>query len=286
MSLLDGKVCVVSGGTSGIGARTAELFIEAGARVVIGGRRADRGEQLAGALGADARFIRTDVSVEADVKAMVDCALQAFGRIDCLFNNAGGPTQRAGIAAVDLDRFDQALGVHLRGTLAGMKHVVSCMVEQGSGSIINTASINGSRAGMGGMDYAVAKAGVIHLTRWAALELGEKGIRVNSISPGPIATGIFGKGPGSDHDAADEDLNATVAAIAEVLPRWAPLSKVGTVDDVAQVALFLASDASSLITGHDLVVDGGISAGWPAAVARQDLSAFAETFRASGGGRR
>jgi NAD(P)-dependent dehydrogenase (short-subunit alcohol dehydrogenase family) len=280
MERLEGKVVVVSGGTSGIGARIAELFVAEGASVVVAGRRSDRGAMLARTLGNTASFVRTDVSKEADVEAMLRHAVERFGRLDCLVNNAGGPTQQAALPDLDLELFDQALATHLRGTVAGIKHAARLMAKQASGNIINTSSINGLRAGMGAVDYAVAKAAVIHLTRCAAVQLGEKGIRVNSISPGPIATGIFGKGPGSDHDAADENIAASEAAIAKVLPRWQPLPIVGQAEDVAQAALFLASDAARLINGHNLVVDGGISVGWPAAVMRGDLAEFAETFHA------
>jgi len=194
------KVAIITGGTSGIGARTAALFVEEGARVVIAGRRRERGEQLALALGEFARFVPTDVAVESDVKAMIEQAMTWFGRIDCLVNNAGTGSQWVGIAEVDLDRFDAAIAVHVRGALAAMKHAVPIMAAQGSGSIIAVASINGVRAGLGGLYYSVAKAAAIHLTCCAAVELGEKGIRVNTISPGPIATGIFGKAAGLDDD--------------------------------------------------------------------------------------
>jgi NAD(P)-dependent dehydrogenase (short-subunit alcohol dehydrogenase family) len=279
--LLEGKVAVVRGGTSGIGARTAELFVTEGARVVIAGRRHDKGEQVAAALGAAASFIHTDVSVETDVRAMLEHAVEKFGRLDCLVNNAGTGSRHIEIANIDLEEFDAAIGVHVRGVLAGMKYAAPVMAAQGSGSIVNIASINGVRAGLGGHYYSAAKAAAIHLTCCAAVELGEKGIRVNSISPGPIATGIFGKGAGLEHDEADERVEYAEAAIAAVLPRWQPLPFVGTADDIAQAALFLASDASRLITGHNLVVDGGITAGWPVSVARSDIALFRATLQAS-----
>jgi NAD(P)-dependent dehydrogenase (short-subunit alcohol dehydrogenase family) len=251
---LEGTVVVVSGGTSGIGARTAELFVAEGASVVIAGRRQDKGEQLARSLGPAASFIRTDVSVEADVKAMIEHAIDRFGRLDCLFNNAGVPTQCWSIENLDLERFNAAIAVHVCGVLAGMKYAVPVMSKQRSGSIINTSSINGTRAGLGGIDYAVAKAAVNHLTRCAAVQLGERGIRVNTISPGPIATGIFGKGAGLEHNAADQGIDAAEA------------------------------EASRLVNGHNLIVDGGTSVGWPASVVRDDLAVFRKAFKAAGGG--
>lgn len=279
MPVLANKVAVVTGGTAGIGARIATLFIEEGARVVIAGRRRDKGEQLAQSLGAAASFIRTDVTVEADVRAMIDHAVTRFGRLDCLINNAGTGSQYAGIADADLPALDATLALHLHAVLAGMKYAVPVMQAQASGSIVNVASINGVRAGLGGLYYAIAKAAAIHLTRCAAVELGEKGIRVNSLSPGPTATGIFGKGAGLQPDEADDNPAYAEAAIASVLPRWQPLPHVGRTDDIAQAALFLASDVSRLITGHNLIVDGGITAGWPAAVARDDVALFRRTLQ-------
>jgi len=281
MRTLEGKVAVITGSTSGIGARTAEVFVAEGAKVVIVGRREDRGEAFARKLGDAASFIRTDVSVEADVKAMIDHAVDRFGRLDCLMNNAGRSSQYAVIADADLEQFDAVVAVHLRAVLAGMKYAARVMAVQGTGSIINVASINGIRAGLGGHYYSAAKAASIHLTRCAAMELGEKGIRVNSLSPGMIATGAFGKYMGMQPDEADDHPEYAEAAISSVVPRWQPLQYVGRVDDIAQTALFLASDASRFVTGHNLVVDGGISAGWPIAAARPDRELFFRTIQAS-----
>lgn len=277
--LLTDKVAVVTGATSGIGERIAALFVAEGARVVIAGRRQDRGERIAETLGPAACFIRTDVTVAAEVGAMITGAIDKFGRLDCLVNNAGSGSQRAAVAETDLAQFDAAIAVHLRAVLAGIKYAAPVMAAQRSGSIITVASINGIRAGMGGLYYSVAKAAAIHLTRCAAVELGEQGVRVNTISPGPIATGIFGKGAGLDPGEADARPDLAAAAIAAVLPRWQPLPNVGTADDIARAALFLASDLSRLVSGHNLVVDGGITAGWPIAVARDDITLFRETFQ-------
>lgn len=277
---LEGKVAVITGSTSGIGARTAEVFVANGARVVIAGRRQDRGERLAQKLGHAASFIRTDVSLEADVKAMIEHAVNRFGRLDCLMNNAGRGSQFAAITDVDLEQFDAVIAVHLRAVLAGMKYASRVMAAQGTGSIINVASVNGTRAGLGGHCYSAAKAAAIHLTRCAAVELGETGIRVNSLSPGMIATGAFAKYSGMQAEEADDHPEYAEAAISSILPRWQPLQYVGSTDDIAQAALFLASDASRFITGHNLVVDGGISAGWPIAAVRPDREVFFRSFQA------
>jgi NAD(P)-dependent dehydrogenase (short-subunit alcohol dehydrogenase family) len=281
MPALEGKVAVITGGTSGIGACTATVFVAEGAKVVIAGRRKDRGERLARKLGDSASFIRTDVTVEADVKAMIDHAVEHFRRLDCLMNNAGSGSQFSTIADADLKQFDAVIAVHLRAVLAGMKYAAPVMMAQGMGSIINVGSVNGVRAGLGGHYYSAAKAASIHLTRCAAVELGEKGIRVNSISPGMTVTGAFGKYGGMTPDEADEHPEYAEAAIGSILPRWQPLPYIGRADDIAQVALFLASDASRLVTGHNLVVDGGITAGWPIAAVRPDRELFFRTFQAS-----
>ena len=278
---LEGKVAVITGGTSGIGARTAEIFVANGAKVVIAGRRQDRGEKIIRKIGDAASFIRTDVSVEGDVKAMIDHAVDRFGRLDCLMNNAGRSSQYAAIADADLEQFDAVMAVHLRAVLAGMKYAARVMAAQGTGSIINVSSVNGFRAGLGGHYYSAAKAGSIHLTRCAAMELGEKGIRMNSLSPGMIATGAFAKFVGMQPDEADDHPEYAEAAIGSVVARWQPLQYVGRTDDIAQAALFLASDASRFVTGQNLVVDGGISTGWPIAAVRSDRELLFRTIQAS-----
>jgi NAD(P)-dependent dehydrogenase (short-subunit alcohol dehydrogenase family) len=279
MRNLEGKVAIITGSTSGIGARTAQLFVAEGARVVIAGRREERGRQTARALGHAASFIRTDVTNESDVEAMIAHALQTFGRLDCLMNNAGIGSGYQDIDKVDLQRFDATIAVHVRGPLAAMKYAVPIMAAQGGGSIINVASVNGARAGLGGLYYSAAKAALIHLTRCVAVEVGEKGIRLNTISPGPIATGAFRKGGGAEPEEADNSIEIAKAAIADVvLPRYQPLQRVGAMDDIAQAALFLASDASRLVSGVDLVVDGGMSAGWPIGAVREDRRRFLQHF--------
>jgi NAD(P)-dependent dehydrogenase (short-subunit alcohol dehydrogenase family) len=261
MDALDGKVAVITGGTSGIGARAAELFVNEGARVVVAGRRRETGEALVTKLGTAARFIRTDVSLEDDVAAMIKHAVDCFGRLDCLFNNAGDASPGGGIADIDLERFNAAMSLHVGGVLLCMKHAAPIMMRQQSGSIINTASVNGTRAGYITLPYATAKAAVIHMTKCVAVELGPYGVRVNSLSPGPVVTGIFSKAFGSDPDTADRDIEAARSAIGIFASKVQPLRGIVTPDDIAQVVLFLASDASRFITAHDLLVDGGITAG-------------------------
>ena len=161
---LDGKVAVITGATSGIGARTTERFVEEGARVVIAGRSAERGEAFAAKLGDDALFVQTDVAKEADVKAMVDCAVKGFGRLDCLFNNAGVAGPNGSIETIPWDGYTACMDVLLGGVVMGIKHAAPVMKRQGGGSIISTASVAGVGAGYGDYIYSAAKAAVIHLT--------------------------------------------------------------------------------------------------------------------------
>jgi NAD(P)-dependent dehydrogenase (short-subunit alcohol dehydrogenase family) len=258
MGRLDGKVAVITGATSGIGLRTAEIFVAEGAKVVIAGRRVAEGEALARKLGAACVFQQTDVTQEDQMQALIALAVQKFGKLDCLFNNAGGPAQTGGIEGLEVGRFDAAMATLLRSVMLGMKHAAPHMKKQGSGSIINNGSIAGRLAGYSSsLVYGAAKAAVIHFTKCVAMELGEAGVRVNSISPGAIATGIFGKALGLATDAAEK----TPAVMREVYKTAQPIPRAGITDDIAHAAVFLASDESSFINGHDLVVDGAITGG-------------------------
>src|SRR5215469_3212191 len=258
MGRLDGKVAVITGATSGIGLRTAEIFVAEGAKVVVAGRRIPEGEVLAERLGANCIFRQTDVTVEEQVASLTKLAIDKFGRLDCLFNNAGGPAQTGGIEGLEVGRFDAAMATLLRSVMLGMKHAAPHMKNQGFGSIINNGSIAGRLAGYSSsLVYGAAKAAVIHFTKCVAMELGESGVRVNSISPGAIATGIFGKALGLSTDAAEK----TPAVMAAITRSAQPIPRAGLPDDIAHAAVFLASDESSFVNGHDLVVDGAITGG-------------------------
>lgn len=246
MGRLDGKVAVITGATSGIGLRTAEVFVAEGAKIVIAGRRLPEGEALATRLGSNCIFRQTDVTVEAQMQALIALAVEKFGRVDCLFNNAGGPAQTGGIEGLEVERFDAAMATLVRSVMLGMKHAAPYMKKQGSGSIINNGSIAGRLAGFSSsVVYGAAKAAVIHLTKCVAMELGEANVRVNSISPGAIATGIFGKALGLSTDAAEK----TPAVMREVYKTAQPIPRAGLPDDIAHAAVFLASDESSFING-------------------------------------
>ncbi|MBX3500612.1 MAG: SDR family oxidoreductase [Alphaproteobacteria bacterium] len=280
MARLDGKVCIVTGATSGIGRRTAEIFVAEGARVVAAGRRADLGAALQEELGPERLlFQRTDVTEESEFQALIDACVAKWGRVDCLFNNAGGPAPVGGIETIPVDGFDAAMASLVRSVMLGMKHVTPVMLKQGGGSIINNGSVAARRAGMSSsMIYSAAKAAVNHLTVCVAMQLGEKNVRVNSISPGGIATGIFGKALGLSH----EDAEKTAETMKGVFAANQPIPRAGLPDDIAQAAVFLASDESSFINGHDLVVDGGLVGGRMWTPHQQGLNALRKAFGVEG----
>lgn len=252
---LKGKVAIVTGATSGMGLRTAELYAAEGATVVLSGRRADLGEQAAARIGHGAEFVRCDVTDEADVRALIEGTAERHGRLDVLFNNAGGPAALGRVQDIDLADLDAAYNVLLRSVFACTGCAAPIMRTQRSGSIINNGSVAGYRAGFSSsMVYSLFKGAVVHFTKLAALELGEDFVRVNSISPGPIATDIFAKFAGMD-DAASE---GTAEKVKERLARATPIPRAGLVDDVAWAAVYLASDESSYINAQDILVDGGM----------------------------
>jgi NAD(P)-dependent dehydrogenase (short-subunit alcohol dehydrogenase family) len=258
MARLQGKICIITGATSGIGKRTAELFAVEGAKLVIAGRRDAEGKALANALGSCCDFVKTDVTIEAQMKALIDFTMQKHGRVDCLFNNAGGPAPIGGIEGIPVEGFDQAMALLVRSVMLGMKHVAPIMIKQRSGSIINNGSVAASRAGLSSsMIYGAAKAAVVHLTRCVAMQLGESNVRVNSISPGGIATGIFAKAFGVPTERAEQ----TAEAVKVGLAKMQPIPRAGITDDIGLAAIFLASDDSTFVNGHDLVVDGGVIGG-------------------------
>lgn len=270
MGSLEERVAVVVGATSGLGASIAGALADEGAAVVLAGRREAEGVELANGLAGKAEFVRTDVEREQDVAALVARTLERFGRIDVIVNCAGEGGAVEGVTTVDLERLDHTILVHLKGVLAGMKYAAPPMIEQGSGSIINISSIGGRIGGWTALGYSAAKAAVTQVTRCAAIELGEAGVRANSISPGPIPTGIFAKAAGMDASGADRSAAALEPLFADVLQSHQSIPRAGRPDDVAAAAVWLAGDGSRFVTGHDLVVDGGISAGRPAWVSKAE----------------
>jgi NAD(P)-dependent dehydrogenase (short-subunit alcohol dehydrogenase family) len=257
MGKLDGKVAIITGGASGIGQATVRLFAQEGGRVVIADVQDDKGARLAEDLGQAASYLHADVSQEAQVSGAIAHAVSRFGRLDCLFNNAGAAGVAGPIEAIPTDGFDHTIGVLLRGVFLGMKHAAPIMKRQGGGSIISTASVAGLQAGYGPHVYSAAKAAVVHLTRSVAMELGESGVRVNCICPGGIATPIFGSALGLAEPEADRiaELMKTLLATRQ------PIQRAGLPEDIARAALWLASEESSFVNGHALIVDGGLTGG-------------------------
>jgi NAD(P)-dependent dehydrogenase (short-subunit alcohol dehydrogenase family) len=257
MGKLTGKVTVITGGSSGIGEATVRLFVAEGAAVILADIQDEKGNHLAAELGSQVQYVHTDVSREADVKNAIEKAVTVFGRLDCVYNNAGFPGVGGPIESLSAEDFDQAVAILLRGPFFGIKHAAPIMKAQGSGSLISTASVAGLMTGVAGHLYSMCKAGVIHLTHSAASELGESGIRVNCICPGGIATPIFGKALGMSTEAADQ----TVESVKQVLAKGQPIKRAGLPEDIAHAALWLASDDSTFVNGHALVVDGGVTLG-------------------------
>jgi len=254
---LEGKVAVITGGVSGIGLGTVELFIAEGARVVAADIQDEKGRMLAQRFGDKLRYIRCDVTVEGDIAGAVGLAASEFGGLDILFNNAGISDGMRAIAEIEAEKWSWIFDVLVRGPALGMKYAAPLMVERGGGAIINTASIAGLQAGWGPIAYSSAKAAVIHMSKVAAAQLSPQKIRVNAICPGLIATSIFGASLGLPREVADQ----MAARVAEHGASVQPIPKAGAPDDIAQAALYLASDAAQFVTGTHIVVDGGITVG-------------------------
>jgi NAD(P)-dependent dehydrogenase (short-subunit alcohol dehydrogenase family) len=254
---LNDKVAVITGGASGIGRASALRFLEQGARVVIADRNdaaAQQTLQLAGRTER-LRFVHCDVAEEGDVAGLVQATLAAYGRIDCMFNNAGIPGAVRPLTETPVEAWDRTFAVLVRGVFLGIKHAARVMPREG-GTIINTASIAGFNAGGGPTAYSACKSAVIALTRSAAVELGPARIRVNALCPGLILTPLLERGQKTQLEA--------------VLSRAQPWPEAGLPEHVADVALFLASDESRFVTGEALLVDGGITARGPGVFARDN----------------
>lgn len=251
---LDGKVALITGGNSGIGAATAKLFAAEGAAVAITGRNIERGEQIVNdivASGGEALFIRSDVCIAKECRDAVDQTLERFGKIDVLFNNAGVFHPRTILECTE-EEWDETIDSSLKGAFLMSKYTLPSMIEQGSGSIIHTSSGWGVLGGDKAAAYCAAKGGLIVMAKAMAIDHGPQGIRVNCVCPGDVLT------PMLPDDAAKRGL-AWEDYEKEAADR--PLGRIGAALDIANAALFLASDESSFVTGDALVVDGGGVAG-------------------------
>jgi NAD(P)-dependent dehydrogenase (short-subunit alcohol dehydrogenase family) len=249
MGELEGKVAVVTGGAAGIGRAMVERFAAEGARVVIADIDAGAGTELASALGEDAAFVPTDVTDADQVQALVDAAVERFGGLHVMVNNAGVGGAMTRFLHDDLADFHRIVDVNLLGMLVGSQRAARHMKGHGGGSIVNISSTAGINAGAGLIAYRATKAAVIHASRTIAIEVAQYGIRVNCIVPGQIATAM---------NEGSYDLD-------RVMELTQPLPRAGRPDDVAEAALFLAGDRSAQITGVVLPVDGGTTTGPPAA---------------------
>ncbi len=251
MNEFQGKVALVTGGTSGIGRAAAIAYAREGAKVVVAGRRVAEGEEtvrLVRAQGREAIFVPTDVAREAQVKNLIGRTLEQFGRLDFAFNNAGIEQVPTPFLEQTVETYDQVMDINVKGVWLSMKYEIPAMLKSGGGSIVNTSSGLGV-IGMPGIEiYVASKHAVIGLTKSAALEFGKQGIRVNAVLPAAIDTDMFQRFAGEK-----PEFRAQVAALH-------PIGRIGTSEEIADAAIWLSSSKSSFVTGHSLLVDGGFTA--------------------------
>lgn len=246
--ILENKVALVTGGTSGIGRATAIALGTAGAKVVFSGRRDLEGEETAALIrdtGAECLFVRSDVSSEADVKALVQKTIATYSKLDCAFNNAGIESSARPLHEQPIEDFDKLMSINVRGLFLCMKYEIQQMLTQGAGVIVNNSSMGGLIGFPGVSPYIASKHGVMGLTRSAALDYAKQGIRINAVNPGLIATAMMDR---FDSRSADD------------FASMVPMGRMGQAEEVAQAVVFLCSDAASYITGQPLVIDGGYTA--------------------------
>ena len=254
MGKLDGKVAIITGAGSGIGRATALLFAKEGAKVVIADNVVSGGEETLTMIresGGEACFVKTDVSVELDIKNMIKTALDNYGKLDILFNNAGIFEERAPTHETSVATWDRVISINLRGVFMGMKYAIPEMLKIGGGAIINTSSVAGLISVPNQPSYCASKGGVLQLTKAAALDYATQNIRVNCICPGFLWTPM--------QESALESTGDIEEAKRQTI-EMSPAGRLGTPEEIAQAALFLACDDSSFITGIALPVDGGFTA--------------------------
>jgi NAD(P)-dependent dehydrogenase (short-subunit alcohol dehydrogenase family) len=246
-----GKAVLVTGGAGGIGRAAALAFARAGARVAVSDVNAAGGEETVDLItraGGEAVFVKADVSREAEVEALVAKTVAAFGRLDCAFNNAGIEEESKPLADCDEALFDRIMAVNVKGAWLCMKHEIRQMLKQGGGAIVNTASVAGLVGAPLQPVYAASKHAVVGMTRTAAAEYGKAGIRINSVCPGVIRTPML--------ERALEREPRREKNIVKVHP----IGRIGEADEIAGAVLWLGSEAASFVTGHQLAVDGGLTA--------------------------
>lgn len=251
MNEFQGKVALVTGGTTGIGRAAAIAYAREGAKVVVAGRRAAEGEEtvrLVRAQGGEAMFVTTDVVQEEQVKNLIGRTLEQFGRLDFAFNNAGVDQQPTPLLEQTVEMYDRVMDINVKGVWLSMRHEIPAMLQSGGGAIVNTSSALGVIAFPGVEVYAASKHAVIGLTKSAALEFGKQGIRINAVLPAAIETDMYRRFVGEKAEA-----RAAMAAMH-------PIGRIGTPEEIADAAIWLCSSKSSFVIGHSLLVDGGFTA--------------------------
>jgi NAD(P)-dependent dehydrogenase (short-subunit alcohol dehydrogenase family) len=251
MNEFQGKVALVTGGTSGIGRAAAIAYAREGAKVVVAGRRAAEGEetvQLVRAQGSEALFVPTDVAQEAQVKNLIGRTLERFGRLDFAFNNAGIDQQPTPLLEQTEETYDQVMDINVKGVWLSMRHEIPAMLKSGGGAIVNTSSALGLIAFPGVEVYVASKHAVIGLTKSAAVEFGKQGIRINAVLPAAIETDMYRRFVG-------EKAESIAAMVA-----MHPIGRIGTPEEIADAVIWLCSSKSSFVIGHSLLVDGGFTA--------------------------
>jgi NAD(P)-dependent dehydrogenase (short-subunit alcohol dehydrogenase family) len=248
---VEGKVALVTGGASGIGRATALTFAREGAKLVIADLNDEGGHQTVHMIteqGGDAIFVRTDVSQAVEVQALISTAVETYGRLDCAHNNAGiAGGGRARTAEYAEDTWHRVIAINLTGVWLCMKYEIPLMLQQGSGAIVNTASVAGLIGARGLAAYVASKHGVVGLTKTAALEYAQQGLRVNCVCPGVIETPMTARG------LSDPERRARIIASE-------PMGRIGKPEEIAEAVVWLCSDAASFVTGHTMTVDGGFVA--------------------------
>ncbi|HJQ70582.1 MAG TPA: glucose 1-dehydrogenase [Blastocatellia bacterium] len=261
MRIFEGRVALITGGNSGIGRAAALAFARESAKVVIAGRRVAQGEEVAHEItraGAESLFVRADMSKPQDVERLIAETVKAYGRIDCAFNNAATEGNMKLMAAFTEEEFDEIITTNLKGVWLCMKHELKQMLRQkpAGGAIVNTSSINGLGGVAHGSLYATTKAGVLALTKSAAQEYAQRGVRINALVAGgfrtPMLERVFDRVSCGDAEAAKAAEGQIAGAI--------PLGRIGQPEEAAEAVLWLCSDAASYVTGHSMIVDGGLTA--------------------------
>ena len=253
MKIFENKTVLITGGTSGIGKATALAFGREGANVVVSGRRVAEGEKVVGEIasaGGRGLFVQTDVAREDEIIALVEKTLGAFGALHIAFNNAGTEGQVGPLTTEQtVEHYHQVCDINIRGVLLSMKHEIPAMLRSGGGAIVNNSSLAGHLGFPGASVYAASKFAVIGLTKSAALEFAGQGVRVNSVSPGPIQTEMFDRAFGE----GETEMKTTMVTKT-------PVGRIGTPEEIASAVLWLSSPGAAFTTGQDIIVDGGFGA--------------------------